>query len=73
MKHEIDKNNMINDIILTLALVVSIVLTELTMLFTNFVDHEYETAIFLVLIFIFVKLTYNGFNMVLKSAKRIRE
>lgn len=59
MKHEINKAGMYNDIILTIALIVSVVLVELGMHFTNMSDHEYNAAIFFIASFILIKLIYN--------------
>lgn len=58
-KHEINKAGMYNDIILTISLIISVILVELGMYLTNMSDHEYNTVIFFIASFIFIKLIYN--------------
>ena len=62
MKHEINKNKMRNDIVLTIALVISIILTEIMMHFTNLAN---SAIAFFLFAFILTKITY---HIILKIA-----
>lgn len=69
MKHEIDKNNMINDIILTIALAVSIAILELI---THLFIIEFESFAYFISIFVLIKVFYNGL-LKISIYKRILE
>ena len=56
MKHPINKNNMKNDIILTIALIVSLIISETVM----FMVDDNKAILFFILTFLLVKITYNG-------------
>lgn len=58
MAHEINKANMINDIILTISLAISVIIVKAVMYMTNIDTHEYEGMIFFIASFIMVKITY---------------
>lgn len=61
MAHRLNKSKMKNDIILTIALVVSMFLVRLIMHFTNLNATEYDTPLFFILFFVCIKITYNLF------------
>lgn len=60
MKHEINKSNMINDIVLTISLIISVIIAELIITAGNVTDNK--AAIFFLLTFVLIKLTYNEFS-----------
>lgn len=70
MKHEINKMNMINDIILTIALCVSITVLELI---THVFIIEFESFMYFILIFVLIKVIYNGLSRITKRYTRILE
>lgn len=63
-KHEINKSNMINDIVLTISLIISIILVELIMYIGSV--NENQTFVFFILIFVLIKITYNGFSRIVR-------
>lgn len=63
MKHELNKDNMKNDIILTIALAISIFITELVMTFTNLAD---SAIVFFIFAFVLTKISY---HLILKIAR----
>lgn len=69
MKHEINKNKMINDIILTIALCLSIAILELVMYIFLI---EFESFMYFILVFVLIKIIYNGL-LKLSMYKRILE
>lgn len=56
MKHELNTHNMKNDIILTTALAVSIIITEILMSFTNIAN---SATIFFTFAFVSTKIMYH--------------
>ena len=62
MAHRLNKSKVKNDIILTIALVVSMFLVRLIMHFTNLNATEYDTQIFFVFLFVCIKITYHLFH-----------
>lgn len=69
MKNEINKNKMINDIILTVSLCISIVILELLM---HIFVIEFESFMYFILIFALIKIIYNGL-LKISIYKRILE
>lgn len=70
MDHEINKNKMKNDIVLTVALFVSLFLVRIIMKITGLDANEYDTAIYFILSFVCIKVTYNLFNGIVDKFKR---
>ena len=71
MKHEINKDSMINDIILTISLVLSTIIVETLIYFIGILD---KTIIFFISNFIGIKLIYNVLSKIVREyRKRIRE
>ena len=70
MAHEIDKNKMKNDIVLTVVLIISLVLVRLIMKVTGLEDYQHNTAIYFILSFICIKVTYNLFNRIVEQSKQ---
>ena len=70
-KHEINKENVINDIILTVSLIISVLFVKFVMWITKLDTSEYENIIFFVSSFICIKLIYNiaMHNIVRKKIK----
>lgn len=60
MRHEIDKQSMKNDIILTIALVISLAIVSIISEIINLQDYDHKLLVFTVLTFVFVKVIYNG-------------
>lgn len=72
--HELDKIKMKNDIVLTVALIVSMIVVRIGMHLLYLCTSEYNAAIFFTSSFICVKITYNLFNkFVDKYMKRKRK
>ena len=71
MAHEINKNKMKNDIVLTVALIVSINLVRFLMHLTGLDANDYDAALFFVFSFICIKVTYNLFNKFVDKVIRI--
>ena len=70
---KIDKFNMINDIVLTLSLIISVIITELILNSSNCKD---KSIPFFILNFVLIKITYNKFSKFVKLyyiKKGIRE
>ncbi len=71
MKHEINKDSMINDIILTISLVLSTIIVETLIYFIGILD---KTIIFFISNFIGIKLIYNVLSKIVREyRKRILE
>ena len=72
--HEVDKTKMKNDIVLTIALIVSLNLVRFCMHLFNLDANDYDAAIFFFFSFICIKITYNLFNKfvdeIIKRVKR---
>ena len=62
--HDVDKDKIKNDIILTAAMAVSMLGVRQIMFLTNLMEHEWDVAIFLVLSFFTIKITYCLFTKV---------
>ena len=74
--HEINKNKMKNDIVLTVALCVSLIFVRLVMHLTYLCTHEYNYIIFFISSFVLVKITYHLFGRcanIIINKNRIRE
>lgn len=67
MAHRLNKSKMKNDIILTIALFVSMVLVRCIMCITSLNATDYDTPIFFILLFVTVKITYNLFHRLLNK------
>lgn len=57
--HEIDKDKMKNDIVLTVALTISIFFVRFLLHITGLNENDYDTVMFFVFSFICIKITYN--------------
>lgn len=73
MAHELNKNKMKNDIVLTIALIVSIFLVRFLMKVTGLNANDYDAALFFVFSFICIKVTYNLFNKFVDHVIRNRK
>ena len=62
--HEVDKNKMKNDIVLTVALFVSLILVRVVMHLTYLCTSEYNYIIFFISSFVLVKITYHLFGRI---------
>lgn len=65
MAHRLNKSKMKNDIVLTVALLFSLILVRAVMEITGLSMSDYDTPIFFISSFICIKLTYNLFNKAL--------
>ena len=65
MKREINKSHMINDIVLTISLIVSVIITKLIMSIGDVTENK--SAIFFILTFINIKVTYNAFLKITRN------
>ena len=65
MAHRLNKSKMKNDIVLTVALLFSLILVRAVMEITGLSMSDYNTPIFFISSFICIKLTYNLFNKLL--------
>ena len=65
--HEINKNKIKNDIILTIALAIAMLGVRQFMFLTNLMEHEWDVAIFLVLSFFAIKFTYNFLTKIVED------
>lgn len=65
----IDKQSMINDIILTIALVLSLFISDVIIHIINI--HENEFLIFSILSFVFIKAFYNIIIHILRKLKKV--
>lgn len=65
MAHRLNKSKMKNDIVLTVALLFSLILVRAVMEITGLSMSDYDTPIFFISSFICIKLTYNLFNKLL--------
>ena len=68
--HDVNKDKMKNDIILTMAMAVSMLGVRQIMFLTNLMEHEWDVAIFLVLSFFSIKITYNWFTKISEDIER---
>ena len=66
MNHSINKSCMRNDIILTIALVLSLTMVEILMFLVN----DNEAILFFVLTFLLVKTFYNGLVVMVRHYDR---
>ena len=64
MAYEINKSNMANDIVLTISLILSLIISELIIILGNVIKNE--TIIFFLLNFVIVKITYNELSKIAK-------
>lgn len=62
MAYRLNKSKMKNDIILTMALIVSMIFVRLIMSLTNLNTHDLNMPIFFILLFVCIKITYNLFH-----------
>ena len=62
--HEIDKAKMKNDIVLTIALTVSIFLVRFLMHISGLNENDYDAALFFIFSFICIKITFHLFNRI---------
>ena len=68
MAHIINKSKMKNDIVLTTALLFSLILVRVIMSVTCLSMSDYDTPIFFISSFICIKFTYNLFGKLLDKA-----
>lgn len=59
MAHELNKAKIRNDVILTISLLLSMVVSECIMHMTKMHVYDYDVLIFFVLLFILIKIFYN--------------
>ena len=67
--HQINKSNMVNDIILTLSLIISVSIVKLFMIITNLTSSQYESTIFFNTCFIMIKTIYFSLTALYKRKK----
>ena len=72
MAHKLNKSKMRNDIILTVALLFSLILIRVIMEITGLTMHDYNTPIFFISSFICIKITYNSFSNLLDKYVRFK-
>lgn len=60
--HEINKDKMKNDIVLTIALIISINLVRFLMHVSGLDANDYDATLFFIFSFICIKVTYNLIN-----------
>ena len=72
MAHKLNKSKMRNDIILTVALLFSLILIRVIMEITGISMSDYDTQIFFISSFICIKITYNVFSMLLDKYVRFK-
>ena len=60
MHHEVDRQSMMNDIILTIALILSLAIVSIIAHVINLQECKNKLFIFSVLTFFFIKTIYNG-------------
>ena len=73
MAHELNKNKMKNDIVLTVALIISIFLVRFLMRVSSLNANDYNAALFFVFSFICIKITYNLFNKFVDYAVKVNK
>ena len=59
MKRELNKNEMVNDISLTISLILSFIAAQIIMEYIHLRESEYKVIIFFVLFFICIKFSYH--------------
>lgn len=62
--HEVNKDKMRNDIVLTIALTVSIFFVRFLLSITGLDKNDYDTVMFFVFSFICIKITYHLFTKI---------
>lgn len=69
MKHDIDKQSMMNDIILTIALILSLSIVTVISHIIDLYNHTYRFETFIILVFFLTKIFYNAINHICKNKK----
>ena len=70
MAHEINKASMINDIILTISLIISFIIVKSVMYVTKLNTLENEGIIFFVSSFIMIKIIYFSLTRLVRSRRK---
>jgi hypothetical protein len=70
MKHHLNKYTMLNDIILTISLSVSVCVVKLFMILTELHGTQHDFLIFCVLSFIMIKTLYFSLTRLSKNIRR---
>lgn len=68
-KHELNKDNFISDVILTISIVISIIISAIIMYGIHIKHDHYKIAVFLIILFILIKIWYNGIMHVIRRMK----
>lgn len=68
---QIDKHIMDNDIILTIALIISSLIVTIMSHLTNLYESEYKLPIFIIVSFILIKLIYNVLLHIYKTKNKL--
>ena len=66
--NNVNKEKMINDIVLTISLILSVILVRIIMTFMNVNTSQYKNAIFFISTFIAIKILY---NMVMRIIRKL--
>lgn len=70
MRHEIDKQSMMNDIILTIALIISLAIVTVISHIIDLYESNYKLPVFAIITFILVKLFYNAIHHIYKAKNK---
>ena len=63
----INKEKMINDIVLTVSLILSVILVRIIMTFINADISQYKNAVFFISTFIVIKILYNVMMRIIRK------
>lgn len=66
-KHSINKGNALNDMILTVSLILAVIFTELFMHATRICAGPYKVPSFFIVCFIFIKIVYHAMRAFLRK------